>query len=196
MIRTSKGGFYHHFISKDAVLKTICEQRARQAAERCAQALEGVPAPLERLNLLLRQAIPLQKEELPFMNMLLPTLGKSECAAVRVGYQDALTQSFHDLLAGEISRATQAGVLHPVVSDPAGPVLLLLNQAWYDACLYLLRCVRKEERYESATILNLLQQTRRCVEVLLEAPYGGIQLADLQTWDEAAQYMMMRLSGI
>lgn len=35
-LQISKGGFYHHFISKDAVLKTICERRAVAAAGRCA----------------------------------------------------------------------------------------------------------------------------------------------------------------
>lgn len=126
------------------------------------------------------------------MAMLLPTLDQSECAAVRVGYQDALTAAFHDLLASEIRKASAAGKLYPVISDAAGPVLLLLNRAWYDICLYLLRCSRKEERYEPAAVLALLQETRRCIEVLLEAPYGEIELAHLQGWDDAAQYLISR----
>lgn len=28
VLHTSKGGFYHHFVSKDAVLSTLCTQHA------------------------------------------------------------------------------------------------------------------------------------------------------------------------
>ena len=192
ILHTSKGGFYHHFPSKDAVLKAICEQRALKAAERCDIALTEVSDPLARVNLVLQMMLPLQREELSFIGMLLPTLDQSECAAVRAGYQDALSAAFCPLLNAEIRQAVPAGTLHPVIADAAPQVLLLVNHAWYAAALYVLRCCRGEERYEPAGVLPLLEGARRCTEVLLEAPYGSISLIRLQEWDEVAQQLLNR----
>ena len=39
IIHGSKGGFYHHFPSKDAVLQTLCQQRAERAKARANESL-------------------------------------------------------------------------------------------------------------------------------------------------------------
>lgn len=125
--------------------------------------------------------------------MLLPTLDQSECAAVRMGYQEALFNAFHELLSTELRVASLAGSVYPVVQDAAAPCLLLCNHAWYEAALYILDCCRKEQRYEPAALLGILGQTRRCIEVLLDAPYGSIEPADLSGWDEIAQNLIRRM---
>lgn len=149
--------------------------------------------PLARVNKVLKMVLPLQKEDSAFFSMLLPTLDQSECAAVRMGYQEALYHAFHELLTGELRVAAIAGQVYPVVPDAAGPVLLLTNQAWYEAALYILDCCRKDQRYEPAVLLGILGQMRRCIEVLLDAPYGSIEPADLSEWDEIAQNLIRRL---
>ena len=90
VLHVSKGGFYHHFVSKDAVLATLCAQHAEQQCERAQQQLKGIREPMERLNALMRAFLPLQEEELSFMTMLLPTLDRAESVSVRVSYQEAL----------------------------------------------------------------------------------------------------------
>ena len=42
-------------------------------------------------------------------------------------------------------------------------------------------------------LLGILDQYRRAVEVLLDAPYGSVVLADLQEWDSLAEVLLRRM---
>ena len=69
-LNTSKGSFYHHFISKEALLEGICRRRAEQICETVsAEADSGNPA-AKNLNILLSGMIPFRNERLSFLMML------------------------------------------------------------------------------------------------------------------------------
>ena len=52
----SKGGFYHHFASKEAILSEICENRVISGLGQLKWELFGVRVrPIDKLNLLLRK---------------------------------------------------------------------------------------------------------------------------------------------
>ena len=81
----SKGGFYHHFVSKEDVLRQLCERRAASSAERTAQEIaDGQPAPLDQLSLVLGRAMPIHREDLSFMCMMMPILDRKEGMTVRI----------------------------------------------------------------------------------------------------------------
>ena len=46
----SKGGFYHHFDSKLAVLEAICENRAREVCEQAKSVVAGQEGAVDKLN--------------------------------------------------------------------------------------------------------------------------------------------------
>ena len=192
VLHSSKGGFYHHFVSKDAVLNTLCVQHAEQSAERAAALLETLEetAPMTRLNALMRSFLPLQQEELDFMAMLLPTLDRQESVSVRVSYQEALAEAFRPLLEKEIAAARSQGVLFSSVPEVIRPVLVLLNQCWTEAALYLTRCLHGQQTYEPSALLNILACYRRGIEVLLDAPWGTVELLQLQEWNAMAESIL------
>ena len=53
-LELSKGGFYHYFVSKEAVLQEICEQRATARFGRLGMELyDSRVSPIDKLNRLL-----------------------------------------------------------------------------------------------------------------------------------------------
>ena len=42
-------------------------------------------------------------------------------------------------------------------------------------------------------LLGILDQYRRAAEVLLDAPYGSILLADLKDWDSLAEMLLRQM---
>ena len=193
VLHTSKGGFYHYFVSKESVLDTLCEQRVERFCADAAAAMDAAGTPVERMNLLLHYFLPLRKEELEFMTMLLPLLGKSESLSVRVRYQDALLQQFRAMMEDEIDRGYAAGAFHPVTHEAAVPILTLANACWVEGALQLIECAQNQQHQDPAAMLAVLEKYRRSIEVLLDAPYGSIEMISLEEWNDLAERLLRQL---
>lgn len=194
LVHTSKGGFYHHFASKDAVLDVLCSQRAQKAAASAEEELKQIKDPMQRINMLFYFMMPLRRDEQSFMSMLLPLLDRPESMALRVRYQDALLAAFAPLLRDEIRYAVQADVIYPAVRDVTDPVLMLLNQCWLEAALRLLAYAKEGQRPEAGALLVTLDKYRRSIEVLLDAPYGSVQVIQLGEWALMLDGLMRRFA--
>ena len=84
ILHGSKGGFYHHFPSKGAVLETLCREKAEKAHTEAEEAMSVQTDTMQRLNTLFRYVNPLRMENMAFMDMLLPLLDRPEGMSVRV----------------------------------------------------------------------------------------------------------------
>ena len=186
VLHISKGGFYHHFTSKEEVLNTLCRMRAEKAGERADGLLQGVTAPMERLNILLHGFMPLRREEIPFMNMLLPLLRSPEGRTMGLCYQEALADVFLPLIDREINAAQEQTVIYPPVADVASIVLHLINSCWLDVALGLINCTKNAQMHDTVALLAILNSYRRSVEVLLDAPFGSVEILRIDEWDEVA----------
>ena len=179
---TSKGGFYHHFVSKDAVLEALCVQRAQEAAMRTESRLAQRTGDLERINLTLSGCIPFSEEDSAFLAMVMPTLRKPEGRSLRSAYQEAILAQFTPILDRELALAAQNGAILPCSDNLTDVILQLVNTCWID----LIGCLREESAGRAGAILEVLRKYRRCIELLLNAPYGSILLSDLRTLDGIA----------
>ena len=187
VIHGSKGGFYHHFASKEEVLKTVCEQHAATSAAEAARRCAPVAEPMKRLNLLLRHMLPFSRSDLTFFVMLLPILDRPESVTVRVGYQDALAAAFSPALQEAVRDGAQTGDLRPVTGGSITPLLAVINAFWLEASMLLLREIRAGHRPDPTAVLDLLQVYRRSAEALLDAPYGSVVLVELDEWQAFAE---------
>ncbi|MBQ8655167.1 MAG: TetR/AcrR family transcriptional regulator [Clostridia bacterium] len=193
VLHISKGGFYHHFASKEVVLECLFTRRAENALRETEELLEAMVNPLQRLNTALKMFLPLRREDKAFMAMLLPLIERQEGRSMRLCFQESLEEAFLPLMEREIDLAMQAEVIMPPVHDCAHLLLHLLSKCWQDAAMHLLDSARKNQEHSPAALLGILEQYRRTVEVLLDAPYGSVNFADLKEWDALSEVLMRRM---
>ena len=180
VLHASKSGFYHHFASKEEVLKLLCAQRAERAAVCAAGQLEAARGDMARINAVLYAFMPLRIEEAEFLRMLTPLIERSEGRAMAMIYQDALRASFLPLLAQEIAAAAVNGTVYPTVRGMEEMVLHLVNHCWMRIVSMLSEAAREGGRVEAGTLLTEMERYRRAVEVLLDAPYGSVELVRVE----------------
>lgn len=174
--KLSKGGFYHHFASKEDVLKALCDRRAQRAAEFTATQLKASDTPLQRLNAVLYGFMPLRKKESAFLAVLMPGLDKPEGRAMALTYQEALTVHFLPLLQEEVAAAAKAEVIYPPVKDVESIILHTVNYCWMEAALLLRNGLAEGKQPDPAALVQAIGKYRRAVELLLDAPYGSIEI--------------------
>lgn len=185
-LKLSKGGFYHHFASKEDVLKALCDRRAARAAAFTAQLLNEAQTPMDRVNAVLHGYIPLRREEGAFMAVMLPGLDKPEGRAIAMAYQDSLLAHFQPLLKAEIASASAAQMIFPPVKEIEGIVLNLINHCWMEAAGLILAAAKAGRQPEMLTLLHEVERYRRAVEVLLDAPYGTLEIIRVEEIAEFA----------
>lgn len=183
-LHLSKGGFYHHFASKEEVLRALCERRAERAAAFTADKLNDAKDSMGRINAVLYGFMPLRREEAAFVAMLLPGIDKPEGRAIAMAYQDALLEHFLPLLRAEVAAAAAVEAVFPPVKDMESIILHTVNHCWMEVAMSAWRSVREEQRRDQPALLNTLQKFRRAIEVLLDAPYGSIEIVRVEEWDE------------
>lgn len=193
VLHISKGGFYHHFASKEELLNTLFYQRAEKALAQVEENLANDTDIMSRLNKLFYGYLPLRKDEADFVAMLLPMMEKPEGRALRLCYQDALMETFIPALQRELALAQDADVILPASADLEEVLLYLLGQCWGDVALLLLDCAKKAQKPDAAALLGLLNKYRRSVERLLDAPFSSVEIIRLQEWDEVAEDLIRRL---
>lgn len=176
----SKGGFYHHFASKEDVIKALCARRAERALVYTEDALSKAESSMGRINAVLRGFMPLRREESTFVDMLRPVMNTPEGRAIAMTYQDALETVFLPLLKAEIAAAAAVEVVCPPVKDAESMILNLVNHCWMQAVA---------RQMDQLDMLNLLSKYRRAVEVLLDAPYGSVEIVRVEEMDEVFNRM-------
>ena len=180
-LQMSKGSFYHHFERKALVLRTICENRAEKAAEDISKEKSGTG--LEQINHLLSEMIPFQGEGLTFLRMLLPVLALPEGQSVLAGYQAALKKAWEpqvrEALNAMIGEET-AFARYP--EESVGIALDLVNDLWGRVSQEMLRREGPETDQSFLNrMLRLVSAYRAAVENLFSAPYGTIDLMNMET---------------
>lgn len=175
-LHISKGGFYHYFATKEDVLKQVVAQRAERAAAHAAHELDDLEGGMARINAVLRAFMPVCREEGDFLRMLTPLIERSEGRAMAMIYQDALMAQFLPMLREEMAAASAADLICPPVRGMEEAVLQMANCCWMTAAGEASRARREGTPVDSAALLSTLERYRRAIEVLLDAPYGSVEL--------------------
>ena len=179
-LNASKGSFYHYFISKEALLETICSQRAEHSfANLFTDSGKDQPAQ-EKLNMLLSALIPFHDEKLTFILMLLPVFNLPEGKSLKASYCDALGACFHSAVRDAIDEGVRSGEMFCEDAEIyADIVISLTNCLWVSLCDIIIRNETTRTGTDLSELLHMTEQYRKSVEKLLSISYGTIVLIDI-----------------
>ena len=175
-LKTSKGSFYHHFVSKEALLEGICRKRAGQIYSAVSASAGGEESATAGLDRLLSGMIPFRDEKLSFLMMLLPIFRLPEGRMVRTAYCEAL-QAGQD--AGEFS------CREPDID--AGVILAIVNRLWTEICVRFISAEESGEQADVSELLRLADSYRLTVERMILLPCGSLHLVDIPTLAHLAE---------
>lgn len=193
VLHLSKGSFYHHFESKEIVLQKICENRALLAAMKISG--ESSPDGLEEMKKLLKAMIPFQGEGLAFLKMILPVFILPEGKSIRAAYQDALKTSWKLPTVNALEKMIQQNqAFTPYPEKTAEIALDLVNDFWAEISEEMIRSEKEGKMASPSQLLSIAEPYRAALENLFSAPYGSIdliQLEDLSSMVEAIHLWWM-----
>ena len=181
MMNSSKGSFYHHFDSKEALLEAICGKRAEQIHHSVISCIDHSNGFVHNLNILLSGMIPFRDEKLTFLLMLLPILDQPDGKLVGLYYCDALS----GLFLPDVTQLLQSDLSHGYYcSEPAVTadlILSLVNRLWVLICKIIISAEKKKSEPDNSEILQTTETYRTAIERILSLPYGSIELVDIPT---------------
>ena len=179
-LQTSKGSFYHHFVSKEALLEAMCSKRAEQSFELTISGMSEQQNAAAKLNHLLTGLIPLQDEKLSFILMLLPTFILPEGKSLKTSYCDSLRNVFHHAVCDTINEGIDSGEMS--CGDPyiyADAVITLVNRLWVSVCDLIIENECNKRHNELSEFLHIAEQYRTASERILSIEYGSLVLLDI-----------------
>ena len=187
-LHTSKGSFYHHFISKEALLEEICKSRALNTSEMVFRNMMPQMQPLDKLNMLISGMIPFTGEKLTFLLMLIPIFSGPEGITIRNFYKNELEQIYLEPVSEALRAGTEQGIYSCKDSLFSAQILILLiNRFWTEICDRILENEKKGNMTDPSDLMNTTENYRTSAERLLSAPFGSlniIQLPELQALSE------------
>ncbi len=185
-LNLSKGGFYHYFESKLALMEAICDVCAQRRGEQAREALEQCgPDVISRLNTLLglagiwRETDPRQiMERLRIENM---AAGQDRFGLLRLQREREALLPWLDAVIGEGIRQELFFLPHP---EMAGELILrLCGMLSEDFVRMLGQPERRSEGFPRA-VLSRLELYRHAVERILGAPFGTVVICEFGNLQE------------
>jgi len=186
----SKGGFYHHFDSKLAVLEAICEMRARECGELAREAAEQTEGTaVDKLNAVFHDSTMLAGGNQGFVSLMIQVAYREDGALMRERMKQRQLENLQDVL--EI--VLREGVLEKAffLSDIEGSAQLLMRMylVFTDEIAFLLAQEENEERLMDA-LIRKLNLYRTAIERVLVAPFGSVVIFEAKELQLLAQQVL------
>ncbi|MBQ9950759.1 MAG: TetR/AcrR family transcriptional regulator [Clostridia bacterium] len=194
----SKGGFYHHFQSKEAILSEICEKRVTNSLSELKMELSVMKAsPIEKLNLLLRKVNLFDRDDTAFVAVLLKVCYVDGDVRIRDRIRSVVNDQLTGYVNGVIEEGMQTGDFFVRNPGQIGAIILGMTANVDDSACRILAA----DPDNPDCIIEIAEQLNACrdaVETLLGAPFSTIYLFDpakLVSDYRAAAAELMRLEG-
>lgn len=142
----SKGGFYHHFDSKLAVLEAICEMRAQECGEQARQAAartEGTA--VDRLNAVFHDSAILTSGNSGFISLMIQVAYREDGALMREKMRSSQMEAMLPVLRDILAEGAASGEFFIGDVDACAALLLRLYLVFTDEIAFLLAREEREE---------------------------------------------------
>lgn len=198
VLSLSKGGFYHHFPSKEAILSEICENRVIESLGALKLELFGTRvSPIDKLNLLLRKVNLFERENTSFAALLLKVCYVDGDVRIRDRIRTVVLAQLMPYMNDVIAEGMASEDFFVRNPGEIGGIVLGMTANLDDgACRILASAPENPECI--IEIANQLNACRDAVELLLGAPHASVMLFDparLVSDYRAAAEELVRLEG-
>lgn len=192
----SKGGFYHHFPSKEAILEEICVSYVEKRFERLNGELHGGRlSPVEKLNTLLRRTNLISQDRPQFVALVMKHCYINGDVRLRDHLRSTIATRIRAHLSDVIQEGISSGdffVRHP---GQVGEIILSLVCDADDRVCRIL-CANADSPECLIDVAELLEAYRDAVETILNAQHGTIELVNMERFvndyrDAAASLLEM-----
>ena len=187
----SKGGFYHHFDSKLAVLEAICGQRAQETCDRAREAAAAQQGAVNRLNALLHDSALLHSGNVGLVFLLIQVAYREDGALMREKMKQCQLEQMQDVLAGIMTEGMQTKAFFVTDVATTAQLVMRLYMQFTDEIALLLAREESEDRLCEAMVAKL-NAYRTAIERVLVAPFGSIVLCDAKELQLLAQDVLRR----
>ena len=172
----SKGGFYHHFDSKLAVLEAICEARAKacgEMAEKAAKETEGTA--VDKLNAVFHDLAILVGGNQSFISLMIQVAYREDGALMRERMKQHQLESMQGVLRNVLEEGMKQKEFFVTDAEGSAQMLLRLYLLFSDEIAFLLAQEECEDKLMNA-LISKLNLYRAAIERVLLAPFGSILL--------------------
>lgn len=173
-LNMSKGGFYHHFTSKEELLGEVSEKRLRDRIAEETKLLDALSVK-DALNRILVLLDPFEREEKRYAAMLAQACIFGRDVNLRERQRELITELLTEPMEKVILRGVKEDFFCVRRVKESAKLVLLLEQ---DAVEEVMRLMRKggDEAINDACLM--MDESRHALEKLLTAPYGTCRPMD------------------
>lgn len=179
-LKISKGGFYHYFTSKEAVMEEVCVRRVCGRIQRAEPELYAAKThPVQKLNCILHMTGLFDWDDTKSAEILLKLCyGEAGDLRLRESLRRNLREQLTPYLEETIQEGVRSGVMCVRYPKHTGKIVLRMADDLNDTACTLL--TRDPENLD--TVIEITDQVHACrdaIEVLLGAPFGSVWLFDM-----------------
>lgn len=176
----SKGGFYHHFTSKEEILEALAARLASEAVARVEDVLEDPKLDaLERLNAFLARSRQLKVEDAPRINAMFDVIFKPENIVLYHRLNAAVTGVMVPVLTRIIAQGVKEGVFNFGEPQATAEILLKLGASTHDA---VARAIESSGTSDAEAAAKALEERLRliglAIDRILGLPDGSVSFVD------------------
>jgi len=173
ILELSKGGFYHHFESKEQLLETLCGAKIQEAADAGREEAAAYGGAVDRLNVLLDRSAVWRAEYADFLGVLIRVAYRDNNVLMRDVFARTCREALLPLLEEVVQEGMRAGEFSVQSAQGSARLLMtLLCSLNDDIARLMLSCV--DFPPSASAVLELLELYRQAAERMLEAPYGTV----------------------
>lgn len=186
----SKGGFYHHFESKLALLEAICAQRAQESCEAARATVDACPgSAVDKLNALFEKSGIWQSDSTDYISLLIRVAYREDGALMREKMKQRQLELTKPILQKIIAEGVRQNLFFVPRGEGVAELVLRLGAQLTDEIAYVLSGAR-EEQAALAAIFEKLELYRYAIERLLGAPFGSVVLLQAEDLAQVCQNML------